>query len=274
MHDTRSAARTTAARNQELLRAASLLLARGSYLHAVHALHSELRSVGNAEVTRLTEPEKYTSTAQAEAEHRRLLFEFGKQTAAAHWGRSLRDSLRRAPPWAGWALLLTVVGVLSLRYVLGVLDSKRWQGQHPEGNWISRYYSNMQFKGFPLVRYDVGVNYDFGPGAPAQEMSADQWSARWDTCIVVTKNLDLTLSVAADDRARVFLDGVPQLEIGPKPGRKSATVQFRKGLRHFGVEFVEDQGMAMIRLDGLNFAGSDGYHFQRPRLDGEDLRCE
>jgi hypothetical protein len=39
------------------------------------------------------------------------------------------------------------------------------------------------------------------------------------------------------------------------------------------VDFVERQGVASIRLDGLEFAGTEDYGFQRPKLDGERIEC-
>jgi len=163
---------------------------------------------------------------------------------------------------------------LTLRYACSVLDEANWARQHPEGNWISRYYTNPRFEGFPLVRYDVGVNSDFDKRGPSKRGSGDYFSARWDTCLVVTRDVSVPLQMESDDHSTLWLDSVAQIEIAPGPGRKSGSVFLRQGLRHLRVEFVEELGMALIRLDGLELEGTDTYRFQRPVLEGEDVRCK
>ena len=133
----------------------------------------------------------------------------------------------------------------------------KWARQNPEGNSISRYYPNPRFEGFPLVRYDVGVAHDFGSDAPAKSMLKDGFSARWDTCVVVAKDVTVPLRLVSDDGSTLSLDGVPQMQIGPEPGQASAAVLLRAGLRHLSVEFVELEGMALVRLEGLELLGTD-----------------
>jgi hypothetical protein len=91
---------------------------------------------------------------------------------------------------------------------------------------------------------------------------------------MVTRDVRVTLQMESDDRSTLWLDDVAQIEIAPGPGRNSGSVLLRQGLRHLRVDFIEEVGMALIRLDGLELDGTDAYRFRRPRLEGEDVHCE
>lgn len=256
---------------EDLFRAASTLLASGLHLHAVLALHRELhRTLGHIDNAGL--PGSYSSSVQAEEEHRRLLAEYAQRRAQSKAASRL-DLWRRLPAWASWGLVLVVTAGLSIRYAVAVVERVIWQRQYPEGNWTSRYYTSRRFEGSPLLRYDVGVDYDWGMQPPVETMPRDEWSARWDTCVVVTADVALEVRLVADDSSKLILDEVPLIEI-KKPGRKDARVLLRSGLRHLRVDFQEGRRKAEVHLRGLNFDGTDSYHFQRPVLDGAEARCE
>ncbi|HKO93360.1 MAG TPA: hypothetical protein VJU61_19530, partial [Polyangiaceae bacterium] len=65
-----------------------------------------------------------------------------------------------------------------------------------------------------------------------------------------------------------------QLEVGPRPGKKSGVVSLQQGVRHLAVEFVDKGGKAFVRLEGINFEGGDTYKFRRPELEGDEVHCE
>jgi len=218
-------------------------------------------------------PGSYTSSLQAEEEHRRLLAEYAQRRAQSKAAARLKDLWRRLPEWAPWAIVLVVTAGLVMRYAVAFADRVIWQRQYPEGNWISRYYTSRRFEGSPLIRYDVGVDYNWGMQPPVETMPRDEWSARWDTCVVVTADVALELRLVADDSAKLILDEVPLIVI-KKPGRKDARLLLRSGLRHLRVDFQEGRRKAEVHLTGLNFDGTESYHFQRPVFDGAELRCE
>jgi hypothetical protein len=259
---------------EELLGAAGVLLEDGALLDAIRVLHGEIaRALGDLDAAGL--PECYSSLAEARQIQQRLRSEWNGPPGAP-LGRvpQLRELWRRRPAWSARVAVIVVLVGLCLRYAWAVSDKDNWAGQHPEGNWVSRFYTNPNFEGFPLVRYDVGVNQDFGSGAPAKSMSKDHFSARWDTCVVATGDVTLPLHLVSDDQSKLLIDGVPQMEVGPVAGEASAALVLHPGLRHLRVEFVENEGMALIRLEGLDLDGTTAYRFQRPLLDGNDVRCE
>jgi len=258
---------------EELLRASAFLLGRGGFLPAVWILHREIEK-RLAAVQAPPVPEPYLSYRVAEQHHRRLMEARGVRRITARgwlWPRDLRE---RLPRWAAWAIVGVVAGGLCLRYALAVLDRNLWQRQHPEGNWISRYYSNVKFEGYPLVRYDTGVDYDWGKNAPAKAMVRDRWSVRWDTCLIVTEPTPLNLRLTSDDSSKLVVDDNIAIDVGPKPGSKGGNIIFQPGTHRIRVDFREDQGEAVIHLEGLDFEGTSAYRFQRPVLQGDVVSCK
>ncbi|HVZ35540.1 MAG TPA: PA14 domain-containing protein [Polyangiaceae bacterium] len=246
----------------DLLHAARLLLNQKASLRAVRAIHRELANGASV-------AGPYTSPAEAEECQRKLWHEFLGTAESTPQSQS-RLALGRRVVF-GTALLLVLV--LAWLYGPDALDRYQWLHQYPDGSWISRYYENTNFDGPAVLRYDVGVNYNFGKGAPARGMPKDRWSARWDTCIVVKKGIDLPVRLSSDDDSRLLINGSAEIEIG-RPGKKSATLSLQPGTRHIEVDFVERQGSALIRLEGLNFAGTEEYAFRRPRLEGDRVGCD
>lgn len=259
-------------RIEDLLRAAALLLARGVQLHAVRTLHFEVsRAMGQLDTER--PPAQYASPLAAEEQHRRLLAEFCQRPARPRRRLGWKDLRRCAPEWTSWAIVIGVAAGLSLRYAFALVDRAIWQHEHPDGKWISRYYDNTTFRGSPLVRYDLGVDYNWQKLPPAGAMQRSQWSARWDTCVVVNTDVTLALTLRAEQSAKLLLDDKMAIHVN-KPGHKRAKVRLRQGLRHLRIDFKKARGMGIVRLKGLDFGGTEAYHFQRPILDGDDVRCE
>jgi hypothetical protein len=260
-------------RAEELLRAATLLLERGSFLNAVHVLHADAeRTLSPVEGSPL--PEQYVSREQAEGRHALLLAQGDEAQQGSPAGRTLRRLLRRAPTWAAWSIVLALGLGLLFRSSSALLKKWQWKDEFADGNWVSRYYGNTRFEGVALMRNDISASHDFGSRSPGPGVPKDRWSARWDTCLILTQGTELSLQLASDDGSRLLVDEVVQLEVGPRPGKKSAIVSLQQGVRHLGVELIDKGGKAFVRLEGLNFEGSDTYTFRRPAFEGDDVRCE
>jgi len=78
--------------------------------------------------------------------------------------------------------------------------------------WQGRYYDNVQLRGGPaLIRDDAvdretaGINFDWGEGAPADWMPADNFSVVWTRQVNFTPGY-YRFNVRSDDGARVWLD--------------------------------------------------------------------
>lgn len=116
--------------------------------------------------------------------------------------------------------------------------------------WRGEYYGNRNLVGAPLlVRNDVEINFNWGLGAPAANLPADNFSARW------TRTLSLSpgtyrFYVLSDDGVRVWLDGeliIDQWHEAPGV-TYSAERTLSTEMHTLRVEFFEAQGTALIRL--------------------------
>jgi hypothetical protein len=255
-----------------LFGASQALLSRGPQLDALLVLHRGIaRSLAPAELASL--PVRYSSLAEAAIHHQRLLAVWRRQVPASSPVEKLRELWHQKPRWSARAAVAAIGLLLMVRYTWLVIAGKNWAQQNPEGNWISRFYGNERFEGFPLVRYDVGVNSDFGPRSPADSMKRDKFSARWDTCIAATKESAVSATLRSDDSSQLFLDEQPQFAVIPGPGQASATLMLSPGLHQLRVDFVEQRGTAMVRLDGFEPDGTEAYSFRRPVFEGDQPRC-
>ncbi|MCS7220955.1 MAG: PA14 domain-containing protein [Anaerolineae bacterium] len=116
--------------------------------------------------------------------------------------------------------------------------------------WRGEYYGNRNLVGAPLlVRNDVEINFNWGLGAPAANLPADNFSVRW------TRTLSLSpgtyrFYALSDDGVRVWLDGeliIDQWHEAPGV-TYSAERTLSTEMHTLRVEFFEAQGTALIRL--------------------------
>jgi hypothetical protein len=55
-----------------------------------------------------------------------------------------------------------------------------WSLQTNRADWNGSYFANRELKGEPvLVRTDASINFNWGAGAPAHGLPADDFSVRW-----------------------------------------------------------------------------------------------
>ncbi len=72
--------------------------------------------------------------------------------------------------------------------------------------WEGRYYDNAELRGGPaLVRDDPEIKFDWGEGAPASWMPADNFSAVWTRSVSFSPGM-YRFNVRSDDGVRVWLD--------------------------------------------------------------------
>jgi hypothetical protein len=116
--------------------------------------------------------------------------------------------------------------------------------------WQGQYYDNREFRGGPaLVRDDAEINFDWGEGAPADWMPADNFSAVW------TRQVNLApgyyrLNARSDDGVRVWLDGALVMDYWrPQDYQWNyADGFYLEGLHTLKVEYYEGGGSARIRF--------------------------
>jgi PKD repeat protein len=74
-------------------------------------------------------------------------------------------------------------------------------------DWKAEYFDNRRLRGDPvLTRNETDIDHDWGEGAPASGLPADNFSARWTDRVSFDDGL-YRFKVKADDGIRLWLDG-------------------------------------------------------------------
>jgi hypothetical protein len=116
--------------------------------------------------------------------------------------------------------------------------------------WQGKYYDNPDLRGGPaLVRDDAEINFDWGEGAPADWMPADNFSAVWTRQINFTPGY-YRFNVRSDDGVRVWLDNALVMDywrVQEYPWQYLDGT-YLSGLHTLKVEYFERSGSARIRF--------------------------
>jgi hypothetical protein len=81
-----------------------------------------------------------------------------------------------------------------------------WVLRQTFSGWEGRYYDNAELRGGPaLIRDDTAIDFEWGEGAPADWMPADNFSAVWTRQINFSPGY-YRFNVRSDDGVRVWLD--------------------------------------------------------------------
>jgi hypothetical protein len=116
--------------------------------------------------------------------------------------------------------------------------------------WKAEYFANTDLEGEPvLVRMQERLDFDWGYGAPVSGLPADEFSVRW-TMQQEFEAGYYTFNLAADDEARLYIDGQTVLDMRI-PANESGSVRcyLYAGEHTVVVEYVERTGGASLRLN-------------------------
>jgi hypothetical protein len=122
--------------------------------------------------------------------------------------------------------------------------------QQNSADWKGEYYNNVTLSGTPfLVINERTLDFDWGHGAPATGMPADNFSARWTR----TVNLDAgvyRVYAQADDGVRLWIDEVLLMDHWQETTVQTYTVEqpLSKGNYTIRVEYFELTGNAVIKV--------------------------
>lgn len=79
-----------------------------------------------------------------------------------------------------------------------------------ERGFVGQYFSGREFNELVLVRREPAISFNWGQGAPVQQMPADRLSIRWFAYLRPPHQegeVEYRVNVRSDDGARVYLDG-------------------------------------------------------------------
>lgn len=142
-----------------------------------------------------------------------------------------------------------------------------------EGGWQGDYFDNPDLAGEPVLqRVDQSLSMNWGEEAPAPELPANGFSARWTTRATFAGRPYL-FTVSADGGVRLYVDG--QIVIDrwfAEPGSVTGSVDLQAGEHVVVVEYFSEGGPAFISAgwsENDAFADWRGEYFANPDLAGE-----
>lgn len=116
--------------------------------------------------------------------------------------------------------------------------------------WQGRYYNNANLEVPPvIIRNDDQINFDWGDNSPDPRVNGDNFSVDWVRYVNFPASGNYKFTLAADDTARVFIDGreVTDLTLGA-PGTKEFVKHLSRGKHLIQVQYVELSWAAYIRF--------------------------
>jgi uncharacterized protein YraI len=114
--------------------------------------------------------------------------------------------------------------------------------------WTAEYFNNTSLSGSPaLIRTETLPDGEWGYGAPAPGIVADNFSVRWTTTAFLNGGT-YQISVRADDGVRVFVDGVLYINQWQLSAGRfyQANIPLAAGNHTFVVEYFEALEVALM----------------------------
>ena len=148
----------------------------------------------------------------------------------------------------GMSALFIAILVTSLLLVAAAL------AQHPDAVvWEASYWNNVSLSGEPvLTRTEEVIDHDWGLDAPGNEVSQDNFSARWRRTIDVQEG-DYRFRVLVDDGARLWVDDNLLIDAWqPQPPTfYEVDISLNSGDVPLRLEYYENGDLAQIALQWL-----------------------
>jgi fibronectin type 3 domain-containing protein len=119
--------------------------------------------------------------------------------------------------------------------------------------WKAQYYANTSFSGTPkLTACDTAISENYGTGDPAGvTLPRDNFSVRWTMSRNFGSGGPFTLSAAAQDGIRVYVDGVRRIDLWRNVSTtqsRTAYVTIPSGTHTIRVDFVAWTGSANVKF--------------------------
>jgi hypothetical protein len=124
-----------------------------------------------------------------------------------------------------------------------------WARQEGFPQWKGEYFANRRLAGEPaVVRNDANIDFNWGAGAPAAGLPADDFGVRWTRKLHYSAG-DYRFTVEVDDGARLWVDGILVIDQWHDGiGSYSGDIYLAEGQHRVQMEMYEHTGGAMARL--------------------------
>jgi hypothetical protein len=142
--------------------------------------------------------------------------------------------------------------------------------------WRAEYFGNRHLDGTPLlIRTDAAIDFDWGMGAPAPGLPADNFSARWTRTVYLEAGF-YRFRAEMDDGMRVYLDNLLLLSDWRDGGRREVFFEGNLAAGHYNlrVEYYDHTGNAVSRFNWEKITGYPdwkGEYWSNPRQEGNPV---
>jgi hypothetical protein len=157
----------------------------------------------------------------------------------------------------------------------GAMARLWWEKRKGYPEWKGEYFNNRKLKGDPaLVRNDMNLDFDWGAGAPAPGLPADNFSVRWTRQLHFPAG-QYRFTVEVDDGVRLWVDDQLLIdEWHDGLGSYHRDISLTEGKHQVRMEMYERTGKAKARLAWTrptNRADWKGKYFANPNLEGKPV---
>jgi hypothetical protein len=160
-------------------------------------------------------------------------------------------SRRDGSAWVGIGLVGAAAVLLAFAPLIGDL------GGTVTAPWRGLYYDNGKFEGEPRERFERSIDLDFGKESPMRGIGVDDFSIRWDTCLVLEEETKVRFELSSDDGSRLLVDGEQVVDNWGDHGKETrgGSVTLGAGVHHVELEYYEARHGANVAL-GASFDAS------------------
>jgi len=128
-------------------------------------------------------------------------------------------------------------------------------------HWRAEYFNNPWLIGQPeLIRDETQINYDWGSGAPAPNISANNFSVRWTANVLFDTAGTYNFSVTVKDGVRVWVDGGLLIDQWRDQSATTFTASryVTQDIHPVIVEYYKHEGSGTIRFSWQKGAATPG----------------
>lgn len=160
-------------------------------------------------------------------------------------------SRRDGSAWVGLGLVGAVAVLLAFAPLIGDL------GGTVTAPWRGLYYDNGKFEGEPRERFERSIEFDFGKDSPMRGIGVDDFSIRWDTCLVLEEDTKVRFELTSDDGSRLLVNGESVVENWGDHGKETrgGSITLPAGTHHLALEYYEARHGAFMSF-GASFDAS------------------
>ncbi|MFN8390055.1 MAG: PA14 domain-containing protein [Bdellovibrionota bacterium] len=165
----------------------------------------------------------------------------------------LRRALRAVEARKSWRfrmvtparLLLVALCVIAVSAYFG------WQAR-VTGRWRAEFYTNTDLLQTPdrVVRLP-GAVWNWTPSGPFPDFTAENYSARFTSTLVLDAPQTLTFQLTSDDGSKLLIDGALAIDAWSANAHQSqtATVTLQPGRHSIEIDYFQGTGEATLKLE-------------------------